>query len=208
MNKKNGFFSKIMIGLLGAAILAVTGLGVYSFLNLPKENPAAAPVTMAQSSLEERGKKEEARQETQAPLSVSLELGSVEGPIIEKDGEEQKAEVQKPENTLGPETEAEAGTETDTGDYILPDSNQRYLTNKDLKALTKEKTALARNEIYARHGRSFQNKSIQAYFESKDWYEKIYEPEEFDAMGSLLLNEYEMENIKRIIKYEKEKGYQ
>lgn len=52
-------------------------------------------------------------------------------------------------------------------DYILPQSAQRRLTEDDLSGLTHEELCLARNEIYARHGRRFKNQNIASYFESK-----------------------------------------
>lgn len=38
---------------------------------------------------------------------------------------------------------------------------------------------MARNEIYARHGRKFKDKTLQKYFDEKSWYEGEYEPDEF-----------------------------
>ena len=53
-----------------------------------------------------------------------------------------------------------------SGSYILPDSATRRLTQADVAGLTWEQCCLARNEIYARHGRIFQTKQIAAYFEA------------------------------------------
>jgi len=53
---------------------------------------------------------------------------------------------------------------------ILPQSNDRYLTNGDLAGLTNWQCTLARNEIYARHGRPFNNDHVRAYFQSTGWY--------------------------------------
>lgn len=53
---------------------------------------------------------------------------------------------------------------------ILPQSNDRYLTNADLAGLSNWQLTLARNEIYARHGRPFNNDYIRAYFLSTGWY--------------------------------------
>jgi len=55
-------------------------------------------------------------------------------------------------------------------DYILPYSNVRELTYIDLRGLTKAELRLARNEIFARHGRVFVDQSLQEYFNSKTWY--------------------------------------
>ncbi|MDD6243019.1 MAG: YARHG domain-containing protein, partial [Roseburia hominis] len=48
---------------------------------------------------------------------------------------------------------------------------------------------LARNEIYARHGYTFQDEELRAYFEAKPWYEAtVTDVQDTD------LNEYEIAN--------------
>lgn len=54
--------------------------------------------------------------------------------------------------------------------YIIPHSDYAYLTKPDLAGLSKGDLRIARNEIYARHGRTFQSKDLQNYFNSQDWY--------------------------------------
>jgi len=56
-------------------------------------------------------------------------------------------------------------------DYIFPFSSTRALTEEDLEGLTKEQLRLARNEIYARHGRQYKDEVLKTYFESKEWYQ-------------------------------------
>lgn len=56
-----------------------------------------------------------------------------------------------------------------TGGYILPNSDKEPLTSYDLKNMSKEQLALARNEIFARHGYKF-GEPFKSYFESKSWY--------------------------------------
>jgi|GEM_PF-2403885 len=82
--------------------------------------------------------------------------------------------------------------------YILPDSDSRYYSADELAGLTDEQLVLARNEIYARHGRGFNDASIRSYFESQGWYKQLYTAEEFDAMPSPL-NQYENANISAIL---------
>ncbi len=50
------------------------------------------------------------------------------------------------------------------GSYILPASGQARLTSADLAGLSAAQLRLARNEIYARHGRRFANADLQTYF--------------------------------------------
>ena len=64
---------------------------------------------------------------------------------------------------------------------------------------------MARNEIYARHGRLFIDEELQNYFDSCSWYEGYIEPEDFDEKSEL--SKCERKNAKLILKYEKKKGY-
>lgn len=87
-------------------------------------------------------------------------------------------------------------------DYILPDSDSKYYTKNDLKKLTQNEVRLARNEIYARHGRKFDTNEIREYFEGKDWYHGTV-----DEVSDTELNQYEIANRDLIIQYEKDKGW-
>lgn len=83
--------------------------------------------------------------------------------------------------------------------YILPSSDREKVTKKDLKSLTKEQCRIARNEIYARHGRRFKDKKLQKYFDKQSWYIGSLEPDEFDES---VLSPIEKANATFILKYE------
>ena len=94
-----------------------------------------------------------------------------------------------------------------TKDYVIPDSSERLLTKKDVKDLTAQEINYAKNEIYARHGRIFNSPELKEYFESKSWYEGIYDPGDFDSNQSvLLLSDIEKNNVEFLMKAEKEAG--
>ena len=82
--------------------------------------------------------------------------------------------------------------DTAAGEYIIPDSDSRYLSADELAAYSKDQLRLARNEIYARHGRRFSDEALQAYFDSCSWYRGTVAPENFDVN---VLNDYEKENL-------------
>lgn len=63
----------------------------------------------------------------------------------------------------------------------------------------------ARNEIFARHGRMFNNSDLQSYFNSKSWYDPIYSPAEFEAMKSPL-NDVETANVKLMLDVEQKRN--
>lgn len=89
--------------------------------------------------------------------------------------------------------------------YIIPESNTRYLTEADLEGLSVEELFYARNEIFARYGRGFQNELLQKHFSEQPWYTQRYTPSEFDAMPSPL-NDYERKNVDLIRQREEKLG--
>ncbi|MBQ3563825.1 MAG: YARHG domain-containing protein [Clostridia bacterium] len=56
------------------------------------------------------------------------------------------------------------------GDYILPQSDSMYKCYNDIREMSNDALLLAKHEIYARHGKSFDDTSIQEYFNAHDWY--------------------------------------
>ena len=78
------------------------------------------------------------------------------------------------------------------GDYIIPESSTRILTNADVEGMSADQLRYARNEIYARHGRMFKDAALQQYFSSKSWYEPTISA---DSFSEGLLSETEKRNI-------------
>lgn len=89
-------------------------------------------------------------------------------------------------------------------EYIIEDSHLRYLKQEDLSHLDKKQLRLARNEIYARHGYKFRDKTLKKYFNSTDWYNGTLEADQFP---DCLLNIFERENVRRISASESGKKY-
>lgn len=96
------------------------------------------------------------------------------------------------------------GELTVSTDYILPYSDIEYISESELVGMDKRTSELALNEIYARHGRKFNDSSIQSYFNEKSWYDGFIEPEDF---SDSVFNKYETKNIATIDSYMKKKGY-
>ena len=89
-------------------------------------------------------------------------------------------------------------------DYILPKSDTTFLTVDDLRGLSKDECRIARNELYARHGRKFDDEYLAQYFSQFEWYHPTIEPADFEES---LLNDYEIANRDLIVQYEKDQGY-
>lgn len=90
------------------------------------------------------------------------------------------------------------------GGYILPGSDGMCLWVSDLEGMTQEECRLARNEIYARHGRIFEDPEQQDYFNGQGWYTGTIAPEDF---SDDMLNDFEKYNLDVIAEYEEEMGY-
>ncbi len=97
-------------------------------------------------------------------------------------------------------------TETDDS-FIFEDSNSRYLTEYELYGMSDWDLRVARNEIYARYGRMFEDEALREHFMAQDWYEPLYTAEEMDAFGESIFNDYEIYNLDLITKIETELGY-
>ena len=90
-------------------------------------------------------------------------------------------------------------------DYILEYSNQRELTESDLEGLSLAQLRIARNEIFARHGRQFKDSMLNQWFYSKIWYLNMptkYSPTDFDAIKPSPLSRLESDNANFIREYE------
>ena len=97
-----------------------------------------------------------------------------------------------------PPMDTELSQAPDEEGFILPFSNSRSITREDLTGLTEWQLKIARNEIYARHGREFVHQDLSCYFDKLPWY-KI-DPEYSENKLSPL----EISNATFILNYEKE----
>lgn len=90
-----------------------------------------------------------------------------------------------------------------TPDDILLCSDEELYTEEDLeqRGLSAWECRIARNEIYARHGKIFQDAELQEYFESMYWYEPSEDFSEDE------LNGIERHNLEAIVSYEEKMGY-
>lgn len=78
---------------------------------------------------------------------------------------------------------------SDPYSYLLSDSDMTKIAYYDVSSWDKELLALARNEIYARHGYSFQKEDYKQIFGMKAWYEWLY------SLNQITLSEVEKYNV-------------
>lgn len=118
-----------------------------------------------------------------------------------KDDENTELETQS-SSIASTETEQSQGDEDvygdlgqDDGEYILKDSDKKYISEDTIRRLSDRELMLARNEIYARKGRIFDDAEIREYFLAQSWYDGTIHPDDFTED---MLSEVEKANIKKI----------
>ncbi len=87
-----------------------------------------------------------------------------------------------------------------TGQYVFPNSGFEKLTDAELAGKSAQELYIGRNEIFARHGRKFQNADLREYFSGCSWY-KIKDSYNYDNESSNL-NSIEQANVNLILQYE------
>ena len=98
---------------------------------------------------------------------------------------------------------------SDPDGYFLPNADTVRYTREELEKLSTKELYLARNEIFARHGRVYvQHEDLNDYFMSKNWYKPRYTYEEFNELNSRVkqLNAYEEYNVNVMLEIEKERN--
>lgn len=118
------------------------------------------------------------------------------------DPKEVKGEVKDSNSSSSSSSSSTGSIDTNFSDnYIFANVDTEYLTDDDVKYLSKDELALARNEIFAKHGFVFGVEPFKSYFEKKSWYHA--DPNYTDNDSTL--NEYEKANLKLIQKWEGQK---
>ena len=77
--------------------------------------------------------------------------------------------------------------------FVLPDSSARLYTESEVQQLNDREVVIAINEIYARHGLTFNDPDLANYFESKSWYIPSRSFEDFENNSPF--NAIEQQNI-------------
>ncbi|MDD3796924.1 MAG: YARHG domain-containing protein [Lachnospiraceae bacterium] len=84
-------------------------------------------------------------------------------------------------------------------DFIIWDSNIRYLSAEEISGMSLQQLNYAKNEIYARRGYVFQKQELRDYFNSKYWYYGTLPLAQFSPE---VFNDYEAANIALLEKHE------
>lgn len=193
--KKSGSGAMVYL-LIGAAVLIIILIAIIVLLFIKGNQPAKQdditdkPVVTTEQTTE---------------TEMSTEQTDRKDVSGQQEASEKTSEVINKEDTTGNEDmETDGAVGEEEAEYILPESASRLLTEADLENLTQEDLRIARNEIYARHGRKFLDEGLQKYFNGKSWYNGTIEPDDFKED---MLSEIERTNEDTIVNYETKMGY-
>ncbi|SCY80919.1 YARHG domain-containing protein [Lachnospiraceae bacterium XBB2008] len=178
-----------------------------------------AKAEVAQTQAEEENSGEDAQTEpspdendinADAEISSSLAMPESEpqvdsSQIDETDSTDTVQETASTSVTDSTLANSENADTSKTDDYIVDGTDSGYFLKEFFEQLTDEELRLARNEIYARHGRRFNSEDLNDYFNSKSWYTPQYDPDEFDAKQDEILNTYEKANRDVIVEVESDR---
>lgn len=95
---------------------------------------------------------------------------------------------------------------TDSEEYY-PETATRLLKQEELWKYNQTDLSIARNEIFARHGRRYEDAFLNAVFSRKTWYQPTYSGEEFGAVQDSVLNSNEKKNLSLLIEMEKDREF-
>lgn len=161
---------------------------------LPEPSPPPAPEISETAPPTQPATEPPATLATEPPTQPVTEATAPETEPPTEPRQEEPAAMTEPPPTEPPVTEPPKPDFAVTG-YILPNSSTEYLTWEDYASLSRWEMVLARNEIFARHGRLFQNEDIQAYFNSCSWYKGTIAPEDFDTS---VMSDIEVQNVRTL----------
>lgn len=86
-----------------------------------------------------------------------------------------------------------------SGDFLIPGSDSRYISETDLEGFDAKTARIARNEVFARYGYTFTDAALQTYFNGQSWY---HSDPNCNKGNPPQLNVYEEQNIQVIKGYE------
>lgn len=89
-----------------------------------------------------------------------------------------------------------------TDEFYYPDLSERLWEYDELRDFDVTELSIARNQIYAKHGREFQDLFLRGVFERKSWYHAKITADEFSKMQQDILTDIERENLETISQLE------
>lgn len=98
------------------------------------------------------------------------------------------------------EHRSDSSSKDDPLQYFIENCSSRYFEKEEIQGFDLQMCLYARNAVFARAGRKFQNEELRTYFEQYSWYQPHIAAEDFqDSMLSAI----ELANVNLILEHEK-----
>ncbi len=177
--------------------LLLTGCDKKQETDAKEESPKQTSVESVADATEETEEIEESVAQTEESKEAIEE--STE-PVVESEEatEEVVESVESTETTENEEVKEEETLSQEglqKAEFYFPNSNVEEIPEELLAGMSAGNLWVAKNEIYARHGRIFEDPVLNAYFLGCSWYVPEIQPEDFDET---MLNPIERSNIQNI----------
>lgn len=148
----------------------------------PREEPAEPATEESQTQPEEEEAEPAETEEAREPAGSGGSVVPVYFEGSESEILQQKAALGRGNSyyqAAGRYFESRGVTDLNNYDYLFRTDSQ-YYSAEDFSGCSSTILKLAKNEIYARHGRMFSDPELYEFFLTRMWYEPQYAPEEFD----------------------------
>lgn len=191
-----------------AVVAVVALLVVLNPFGLGSSTESPVPEPPAQQVAEgEKDSKEDSAQDAKDEKDAEPDAGdNASADDEEADADKDADQPESDDDKAVDDVDEEPDQPESDGTYVLPDSATHAYSERELADYTDWELYVARNEVYARHGRRFRNEDLQGYFDRQPWYEPELSPDEFDARADSLLNSVERKNVDTILSVETSRG--
>ena len=201
------------IGLMIFAIIiifSVVGIVIIGF-KMVKKNEDAKLVAAADTEYMKKQKQDIEQQEDSQEEKSTEESLNIEEFLDSATDSDKNTNAEADSDTEVSEADAKVyliqGNEKSSNRYEKADHLSYTMVTKytlqDLSILDSYGLKITRNEIFARHGRMFNDQELQEYFKRQQWYVPQIAANDFDTS---CLNEVEKYNVNLISVYEEQIG--
>ena len=135
----------------------------------------------------------------------SAEDSSDEKKSLSTDSKGEGKENNSNDNKKNNDSNNSNSSKSSSGTYVISDSATKRLSSSDIANLTDDQICIAQNEIWARHGRKFENKWLQNHFNQQSWYSGTIEAADF--LSTYSPTQIENDNASFLMSALNAKGY-
>lgn len=205
--KKKSVIPALVSIIIILCIALATGVGyaIWKFQNIRQEAANVAEnqgvTALLDESTQTSAETSESEKNESVDMQKNFDFDAADEKIQQEDSE---IVVPDTNSAASSDTNVEHQQPTDKLQYFITHCDSEYFTENDIQTFDADMCRIARNSIYARLGRKFDDQELTAYFKQYDWYIPTIDPEDFSEE---MLNQYQIANRDLIVTFETKKGY-